>query len=73
MNKVVVPSVPKAKPVSSSREEFEALKKSINLASWEMSPNNWDKIQIIYTTKGSEAEARNFLKSIRLQSENMLV
>ncbi|MEM4348074.1 MAG: hypothetical protein QXN37_00700 [Candidatus Anstonellaceae archaeon] len=73
MNRLVSPPVPKAKPISSSRDEFEALKKSINLASWEMSPNSWDKIQIIYTSKGSETEARNLLQAIRLPSDHVLV
>ena len=65
------PSVPAAKPVAASREEFDALKKSLNIESWEMSPNNWDAIQIIYTRGGSEQQARSYLSAIQLPTPEM--
>ncbi len=65
------PSVPSAKPVSSSSEEFGALKKALNIESWEMSPNAWADIQIIYTSKSSEQQARAFLKAIELATPEM--
>lgn len=65
------PSVPSAKPVATSREEFDALKKSFNIESWEMSPNAWADIQIIYTTRGSEQLARGFLKAVELSTPEM--
>ena len=64
-------SIPSAKPVATGREEFEALKHSLNIESWEMSPNAWADIQIIYTTKGSEQQARTFLKAIELSTPDM--
>jgi hypothetical protein len=65
------PSVPAAKPVSSSREEFNALKKAFSISSWEMSPNAWADIQITYTAKSSEQQARAFLKAIELATPEM--
>ena len=53
MAQATAPSVPAAKPVSGKASEtFNALKRALNeIASWEMSPNSWDKIQIIYVAK----------------------
>ena len=66
------PSIPAAKPVATSREEFEALKRSLNIESWEMSPNSWGDIQIIYTSPlGKEPQARAFLKAIELSTPEM--
>ena len=65
------PSIPSAKPVATSREEFEALKHSLHIDSWEMSPNAWADIQIIYTTHGTEQQARTFLKAIELSTPEM--
>ena len=65
------PSVPAAKPVAASKEEFEALKHSLNIESWEMSPNAWVDIQIIYTTSGGEQQARAYLKAIELSTPEM--
>jgi len=65
------PSVPSAKPVATSREEFNALKMTFNIESWEMSPNAWADIQIIYTTRGSEQQARTYLKTIELSTPEM--
>ncbi|VVB98746.1 Uncharacterised protein [uncultured archaeon] len=65
------PSMPAAKPVAASQEEFNALKGSLNVTSWEMTPNNWDAIQIIYPKKGSEEQARAYLKAIELPTPEM--
>ena len=63
--------MPAAKPVAASREEFEALKKSLGIESWEMSPNNWDAIQIIYTRGGSEQQAQSYIAAIQLPMPEM--
>jgi hypothetical protein len=68
------PSAPSARPVSGkASEEFVALKRSLNeIASWEISPNSWDKIQINYAERrGKEPEARAFLKAIQLATPEM--
>ena len=65
------PSVPSAKPVATSREEFNALKMALNVESWEMSPNAWAGIQIIYNAKGTEQQARTYLKAIELSTPDM--
>lgn len=65
------PSVPSAKPVATGREEFDTLKKAFNIESWEMSPNAWADIQIIYTAKGTEQQARAYLKAIELSTPDM--
>jgi hypothetical protein len=65
------PSVPAAKPVGAGKEEFTALKHQLNIESWEMSPNGWDKIQITYTSSGNEAQARSFLSAIELPTPEM--
>ena len=67
------PKVPSAKPVSGkAAEEFDSLKRSLNeVASWEMSPSSWDKIQIIYTKGGSEQQARSFVTAIQLPVPEM--
>ena len=65
------PSIPSAKPVATSREEFEALKHSLNVESWEMSPNAWADIQIIYTAHGTEQQARAFLTAAELSTPEM--
>lgn len=67
------PKVPSAAPVASkTAQEFDSLKRSLNeMPSWEMTPNNWDKIQIAYTKAGSEQQARSFLKAIELPTPDM--
>jgi len=65
------PQVPSAKPVATSREEFDALKMALNIVSWDMSPNAWAGIQITYTTTGTEQQARNYLKAIELSTPEM--
>ena len=67
------PKVPTAAPVSGkAAEAFDSLKRSLNeMPAWEMSPNNWDGIQIIYTKSGTEEQARNFLKAVELPTPDM--
>ncbi|GEM_PF-861529 len=67
------PNVPSAKPVSGkAQEEFTALKHKHNeIASWSMSPNSWDKIQVIYTSTGKEEQAQTFLSAIALPTPEM--
>ena len=67
------PKVPAAKPVSGkAAEEFDSLKRSLNeMPSWEMTPNNWDGIQIVYTKSGTEQQAKSFLKAIELPTPDM--
>ncbi len=66
------PSVPVAKPVGTSKEEFSSLKHQLSgVASWEMSPTGWNEIQIAYTSFGSEIQARNYLKAIELPTPDM--
>ncbi len=67
------PKVPAAKSVGGkASEQFDSLKRSLNeMPSWEMTPNNWDKIQIAYTKAGSEQQARSFLKAIELPTPDM--
>jgi hypothetical protein len=65
------PSVPAAKPMASSQEEFNSLKQQLNISSWEMTPNSWEAIQIAYVSKGSEQQARAFLAAIELPTPEM--
>ncbi len=67
------PKVPSAAPVSGkAAEAFDSLKRSLNeMPSWEMSPNNWDGIQIIYTKAGNEGQARDFIRAIELPTPDM--
>ena len=67
------PNMPSSKPVSGkAQEEFTALKKKHNeIASWSMSPNSWDKIQINYTSTGNEEQAKTFLSAIALPNPEM--
>ena len=73
MAQLQAPSVPTAKPVSGkSSDTFNALKQSLSaIASWEMSPNTWDKIQIAYTTMGSDKEAKAFVVSLQIPTPPM--
>ena len=67
------PAVPAAKPVSSqASQEFTSLKQQLNVESWEMSPSSWDKIQIAYTTQGSEQQARSFVAAIEVKGQEIL-
>lgn len=67
------PSVPAAKPVSGkAAEEFSALKQSLSSASWEMAPDNWDAVQIEYVKRGTEEQARSFVKVIEIAPQEIL-
>jgi hypothetical protein len=70
---VSVPRAPAAAALSGkASEEFNALKQSLSdVASWEISPNYWDKIQIAYRSPGSEKQARAFLKALELPTPEM--
>lgn len=73
MSPIAVPSAPAAKSLGGkSAEEFTLLKRSLNeIASWEISPNRYDKIRIIYPIMGSEQQARAFVKTIQLPTPEM--
>jgi len=68
-----VPNVPSSRGVNqSAREEFTALKSNLSgIASWEMSPNSWDAIQIAYPFAAKENQARAFLAAIQLPTPEM--
>ncbi|MCX8175501.1 MAG: hypothetical protein N3E51_04835 [Candidatus Micrarchaeota archaeon] len=66
------PSIPASKQIAVPSDEFAALKKSLDhIDSWEMSPNKWGDIQIIYSGAGSEKQARAFIKAIELPTPEM--
>ncbi len=67
------PKSPASKPLTSqASEEFSALKHQLNsIASWDMSPNSWDKIQIAYILTGTEQQARSFLAATALPIPKM--
>jgi len=66
------PNIPVAKPVTEKgNAEFTALKHELSIDSWEMSPNHWDGIQIIYTSFGNEQQAKSFLTAIELPPQEM--
>lgn len=69
----IAPSVPASPSVSGkASESFKALKQSLSgIASWEMSPNTWDKIQLIYTSQGNEVQAKGFLFALQLPMPEM--
>ena len=68
-----LPNVPSTRGVSqSAKEEFTALKSNLSgIASWEMSPNSWDAIQIAYPFTAKENQARAFLAAIQLPTPDM--
>jgi len=67
------PSVPAARPISSqAKDEFTSLKQQLDIESWEMTPNEWDKIQLAYVKTGMEQQARSFVKAIELQQQEIL-
>ena len=68
-----VPSVPSTRGINEKASaEFTALKRNLDsMASWEMSPNNWGKIQISYPFAANESQARSFLASVRLPTPEM--
>ena len=66
------PKVPAAKQAGTASEEFNSLKHQLSgVASWEMTPTGWKEIQIIYTSVGTEAQARSFIKAIELPTPEM--
>jgi hypothetical protein len=68
-----LPSVPSGRGVSEkSSAEFTALKHSLDsIPSWDMSPNDWDAIQITYPFFGKEQQAKSFLSAIQLPVPEM--
>lgn len=68
-----VPSVPSSRAVDEgARAQFNALKSNLSgVASWEMSPNSWDAIQIAYPFTAKENQARAFLAAIQLPTPDM--
>jgi len=68
-----LPNVPSTRGVSqNAKEEFTALKSNLSgIASWEMSPNTWDAIQIAYPFTAKENQARAFLAAIQLPTPEM--
>ena len=67
------PAVPSSKPVTGkASEEFNALKHELNVESWDMAPNNWDAIQIAYSKRGTEQQARSFIKVIEIAPQEIL-
>jgi len=68
-----VPNVPSSRGINqNAREEFTALKSNLSgIASWEMSPNSWDAIQIAYPFAAKENQARAFLAAIQLPTPDM--
>jgi len=65
---VSAPKMPVARAVSGkATEEFQALKNNLDeIDSWDASPNDWDKIQIIYPFTGNEQQAKSFLSALQL-------
>jgi len=67
------PAVPSAKPVSEkTASEFNVLKHELNVASWDMAPNNWDAVQIAYAKKGNETQARSLVAAIDIPQQEIL-
>ena len=68
-----IPNVPSTRGVNeNARAEFNALKSNLSgIASWEMSPNGWDAIQIAYPLTAKENQARAFLAAIQLPTPEM--
>ena len=68
-----VPNVPSSRGINESAvAEFTALKSNLSgIASWEMSPNSWDAIQIAYPFTAKENQARAFLAAIQLPTPEM--
>jgi len=62
------PSMPATNAVSGKASEtFNAMKGNLDsIASWGISPNGWDVIQIAYPAGAKETQARSFLKAIEI-------
>ena len=69
----MVPSVPSTRSINEKgNAEFTALKHNLDsMASWEMSPNHWDKIQVAYPVSSNESQARSFLAAVQLPTPEM--
>ncbi|MCX8197094.1 MAG: hypothetical protein N3G80_02125 [Candidatus Micrarchaeota archaeon] len=67
------PPIPKVtKPLSTTKEEFEAFKKAIKFPSWEMSPTSWSSVKIDYNNfKAADPVAKLLLKVLQLPSPEM--
>ena len=67
------PVLPPAKPLSGKHvEEFTILKRQLNEQnSWELTPDSWETIQIIYTSTGNEQQAKSFVAAIELSTPAM--
>ena len=65
------PKPPEARPVSNeAANEFSALKRQLSeISSWEVSPDSWDRMQIIYPVPGEEKQAKSFLSVIAIGTE----
>jgi hypothetical protein len=68
-----LPNVPTTRGINeNAKQEFNALKVNLSeIASWEMSPNSWDSIQIAYPFTAKESQARAFLAAIQLPTPSM--
>ena len=68
-----LPNVPMTRGINeNAKQEFNALKVNLSgIASWEMSPNGWDAIQIAYPFTANEGQARAFLAAISLPTPDM--
>ena len=67
------PVLPPSAPLSGKHaEEFTQLKRQLNEQdSWELTPDSWDTIQIIYSGTGNEKQARSFITAIELSTPEM--
>ena len=68
-----LPNVPSTRGINdNAKQEFNALKVNLSeIASWEMSPNGWDAIQIAFPFTAKEGQARAFLAAIQLPTPEM--
>jgi len=64
------PHIPSATPVGAeARAHFQSLKGELgHIVSWELSPNNWDRIRIKYTEKGNEAQAKALIGALGIKN-----
>ena len=63
------PSIPAAASVSAeAKAHFQELKRELGrIASWELTPNTWGRIQIKYTEKGNEAQAKAMVNALAIK------
>ncbi len=69
-----LPAVPSAKSITTeAKQRFSELKRQLNeITSWELAPNAWDKVQIVYTETGSESQARQFYIAIQPAQQKIM-